>query len=158
MNRQESSRVVGNGSARPGKASRGRVSIWAVLFGTGLIAAVVSAAVMYPPLRQIVLQPAIAVPLMAAGTGLAVLALAGALALRPPPDRAATGAILSMIVAVAVMIAFVYRLVAGSLGTPFEPALLAWWLVGAAVILVELATLAVRLRHQSRSRRVGGSG
>ena len=134
----------------PDRTASVRGVIWAVVFGVGLVAAVVSAAVMYPPLRRITLEPSIAVPLMTVSTVVAVVALAAALILRAAPGQAGVGAILCAIVAVSVLIAVGYRLVVGvSGGTQYEPSQLAWWFVGAVVILVILVFLAVRLRRQS---------
>lgn len=139
------------GAARSNRPSptvtTGQPRLWGWIVGLGMTASVVSAAVMYPPLRRIRLDPELAVPLMLTASVVAVVALAPAALIRPPARSAAATAV-SVIVVVAMAIAVGYRVVVGtSGGTRYSEAQLQLWFVFAAVQLALLAVIAVRSRR-----------
>lgn len=137
--------------AAPPQASPMRQTLWSVVFGVGLVGATVSAALVYPPIRRIVVEPAIAVPVLIAASIVAIAALAIALVVRSSPRSAAAASVLAVIVALAVVAGVGYRVVVGtSGGTPYTGEQLAWWFAAAALILVELTLLVIRLRRMAR--------
>ncbi|WP_127819583.1 hypothetical protein [Microbacterium sp. CPCC 204701] len=136
---------------QPRPASRLRQVVWSVVFGVGLFGATVSAALMYPPIRRIVLEPTMAVPLLIAATLTAFVALAVALIVRSSPRSAAAASVLAVIVALALVAAVVYRIAVGTTGgTSYTQEQLALWSVAAAVMLAELVLLIVKLRRTAR--------
>lgn len=135
----------------PRPASRSRQVVWSVVFGVGLLGATVSAALMYPPIRRIVLEPTMAVPLLIAATLTAFVALTVALVVRSSPRSAAAASVLAVIVALALVAAVVYRIAVGTTGgTSYTQEQLALWFAAAAVMLAELVLLIVKLRRTAR--------
>lgn len=136
-------------SSGRGRASRATAGgqWWAWVAGIGMSSAVVSAAVMYPPLRRIRLEPGLALPIMVTASVVAVLALGAAAVVRPAARRT-DAAIIATIVAVAMTVAIGYRAVVGtSAGTSFSEAQLRLWFALAVAQVVLLGTIAARSRR-----------
>ncbi len=127
---------------------------WAWIAGAGMTSAVVSAAVMYPPLRRIRLDPGLALPIMVTASVVAVLALGAAAVVRPAARRT-DAAIIATIVAVAMVAAIGYRAVVGtSAGTSFSEAQLRLWFALAVAQVVLLVIIAVRSPRTRRADEV----
>lgn len=123
--------------------------VWIWLAGVGIAAVVVSAAMMYAPLRGVRLDQAEAVPLMLTSSILAIVTLGAAALLRPPArDSSGSASVMSVIAAGALVVVIGYRTVVGtSGGTAYSAAQLQLWFVFAFAQLALLIVVALRARR-----------
>ncbi|MCK6066231.1 MULTISPECIES: hypothetical protein [Microbacterium] len=123
--------------------------VWIWLAGVGIAAVVVSAAMMYAPLRGVRLDQTEAVPLMLTSSILAIVALGAAALLRPPArDSSGSASVMSVIAAGALVVVIGYRTVVGtSGGTAYSAAQLQLWFVFTFAQLALLIVVALRARR-----------
>jgi hypothetical protein len=142
--------TVPAGGVAPPASERGRKPIgWYVLFGVGLLAAVIAAAFAGPVTKRIVLDPESTVPLIFTAGVVAMVVLGAALATWPwARHRSSTAVTLAVVAGLAVLAVVVFRFVVGPGGgaTELTATQFAWWQATGIVLVLELAALAMLVR------------
>ncbi|MDD7962042.1 hypothetical protein [Microbacterium thalli] len=144
--------------SRPSPKATGSASgdssreVWPWILGVGLLAVSASASMFLPPVRGVVVEVEIALPIVVVATALAVVLLpvAALLARRARTYPAYVGMVISAIVATILAAMAVYRMIVGtaSRGVPFSEEQLRLWFIAAGVMLIELVVLIVVLRRR----------
>ncbi|MCT9818890.1 hypothetical protein N3K63_01175 [Microbacterium sp. W1N] len=141
-------------AASPAASSSDRV--WGAVLTVALLAVVAAASMFLPPVRGVVVDIEVALPIVMIATPIAfvLLAVAALLARRASPYPAYVGMVMTTIVAVVLAALIGYRMVVGtaSRGVPFTEDQLRLWFVAGGILLVELVVVAVLL-----ARRKGGT-
>lgn len=145
-------------SRRPFPSVTGSVSggssreVWPWVLGVGLLAVSTSASMFLPPVRGVVVEVELALPIVVIATALAVVLLPAAalLARRATTYPAYVGMVMSAIVATVLAAMAVYRMIVGtaSRGVPFSEEQLRLWFIAAGIMLIELVVLIVVLRRR----------
>ncbi len=120
---------------------------WGTVLTFALLAVVTAASMFLPPVRGVVVDIEIALPLVIIATPIAavLLVVVGFLARRASPYPAYVGMVMTVIVAVVLALLIGYRMIVGtaSRGVPFTQEQLGSWFVAGGILLVELVALAV---------------
>ncbi|GAB2698108.1 hypothetical protein BKA24_000941 [Microbacterium marinum] len=121
--------------------------VWGTVLTFALLAVVTAASMFLPPVRGVVVDIEIALPLVIVATPIAavLLVVVGLLARRASPYPAYVGMVMTVIVAVVLALLIGYRMIVGtaSRGVPFTQEQLGLWFVAGGILLVELVALAV---------------
>ncbi|HCJ48521.1 MAG TPA: hypothetical protein DHW40_04195, partial [Microbacterium sp.] len=121
--------------------------VWGTVLTFALLAVVTAASMFLPPVRGVVVDIEIALPLVIIATPIAavLLVVVGLLARRASPYPAYVGMVMTVIVAVVLALLIGYRMLVGtaSRGVPFTQEQLGLWFVAGGILLVELVALAV---------------
>ncbi|MCZ4068282.1 hypothetical protein O1W71_11425 [Microbacterium sp. H37-C3] len=144
--------------SRPVPKATGSVSgdssreVWPWVLGVGLLAVSTSASMFLPPVRGVVVEVELALPIVVIATALAVVLLPAAalLARSSRTYPAYVGMVMSAIVATVLAAMAVYRMIVGtaSRGVPFSEEQLRLWFIAAGIMLIELVVLIVVLRRR----------
>jgi len=121
--------------------------VWGTVLTFALLAVVTAASMFLPPVRGVVVDIEIALPLVIIATPIAavLLVVVGFLARRASPYPAYVGMVMTVIVAVVLALLIGYRMLVGtaSRGVPFTQEQLGLWFVAGGILLVELVALSV---------------